>query len=658
MEGPHPAQLYSRHLRQRDSSSPASEGSPVMPEAEFSMEQLAQMHMFQQQQHHHQQQLYQQQQANGGLPLHNVDIVRSHSSLLAAHLGQHLHNGEGSSHQAAFFGSMSLMGDPLAPGSLFDPTGSLSHIDLSGFSAPTADAPTSHAMAFQAPFPSHSHGLGAFRPGDEVKPEPPPVSPFAQAQAQAQARTDVRHPEVGDIIGTADVDHSAIIMHFNDYANRVGFCMTRNFDNMDTHGRYKRVRIQCKQSGMPRKTARHDNPAMQRERTSQKGLDHGPCPRLGNVCHPLSKTHDGIHKDAQEEIKAQIKRTQLEAAHPKRGAAQEPDALRAAAGRPRATCSLARFLSDRPPPVPAEQRGEMALLLLDLTSACKRVAEAVASASCDAADGPLPPQMCAVANVVIKTALSSVGCVNTLSTSLEPDMIEVDDAGHFLVVVDPLMGADGLDVGAPCGTVFGVYSALEAEEDQSSGSATQACLQPGRKLVAAGYVLYSHATTLILTLGDGAHGFTLDRAAGEFVLSKLDIRVPQRGESYAIQDADPRRWSDALAEYVAMVSQGTGQSKTAFRATHAHSLLADFHAALLRGGVVVDPCVRSRLVHRGNPLSFIMEQAGGTATDGKTRLLELQPRAPEHETALCFGSHDDMEELVASLTSGTSTTST
>lgn len=327
-----------------------TQGSPVMHnEPGYALHQLSQMQLLQQ-----------HQQAMAQHAAHAAYGTRAHSGL-GGLFGQQSGLCEGGAPQPAFYSGMpDLMGHQGA--GLLDPTGSLSHIDLSMLSNPTADLPVgSQPAGFQQQMSSQ---LGRDVDLQGVKTEQPHGhSPFMHSRPGSTAPSGggVTHPEVGDIIGDGDVDHSAIISHFKEYANKVGFVMTRNFDNLDAAGRYRRVRVACKQGGMPRKTPRHENPALQRERTSQKvgcpfevtvwrtkqrpggvqaaeerwvitnvkGITHGPCPLLGNVCHPLSKAQDGIHKDAQDQIKAQIKRTQLAAQHLKRSAAAlEPDALK------------------------------------------------------------------------------------------------------------------------------------------------------------------------------------------------------------------------------------------------------------------------------------------------------------------------------------------
>lgn len=250
----------------------------------------------------------------------------------------------------------SLSHSAILSAALSDPTGSLSHIDISllgglaqqpisGMPNPVITQPmTSSIQMVKSETQSKSGGDNEMQQGAGFV-SVVSSTPTSQQDSKGHLNTaasDVVHPEVGDIIGDGDMSHEGVIAHFKNYSMNVGFSMTRNFDNLDSKGRYRRVRVACKQGGLPRKTAKHENPALQRERTSQKvgcpfevtiwrtkqrpgglqstqeewvvtnvkGVNHGPCTLLGNTYHPLSKTHDGIHKDVQVEIKARLKANQ------------------------------------------------------------------------------------------------------------------------------------------------------------------------------------------------------------------------------------------------------------------------------------------------------------------------------------------------------------
>ncbi|CAI8617967.1 unnamed protein product [Vicia faba] len=170
-------------------------------------------------------------------------------------------------------------------------------------------------------------------------------------------------------------------------------------------------------------------------------------------------------------------------------------------------------------------------------------------------------------------------------------------------------------------------------------------LQTGNRLIAAGYVLYSSATILCITFGSGTHAFTLDRSTGDFILTNPNIKIPPRGQIYSVNDARYFDWPEGLRKYIDTVRQGKGRYPKKYSARYICSLVADLHRTLLYGGVAMNPRDHLRLVYEANPLSFIVEQAGGRGSDGKSRILSLQPVKLHQRLPLFLGSLEDMEEL-------------
>ncbi|KAL5074853.1 hypothetical protein RYX36_013837 [Vicia faba] len=170
-------------------------------------------------------------------------------------------------------------------------------------------------------------------------------------------------------------------------------------------------------------------------------------------------------------------------------------------------------------------------------------------------------------------------------------------------------------------------------------------LQTGNRLIAAGYVLYSSATILCITFGSGTHAFTLDRSTGDFILTNPNIKIPPRGQIYSVNDARYFDWPEGLRKYIDTVRQGKGRYPKKYSARYICSLVADLHRTLLYGGVAMNPRDHLRLVYEANPLSFIVEQAGGTGSDWKSRILSLQPVKLHQRLPLFLGSLEDMEEL-------------
>jgi fructose-1,6-bisphosphatase I len=218
------------------------------------------------------------------------------------------------------------------------------------------------------------------------------------------------------------------------------------------------------------------------------------------------------------------------------------------------------------------------------------------------------------------------------------------ETGKYLVVFDPLDGSSNIDVNVSVGTIFSIFRRLQVEKD-----ALSSVLQPGLKQVAAGYVVYGSSTILVYTAGQGVFGFTLDPAIGAYVLSHDGMRMPDQGKYYSVNEANADSFPETYREYLARLRRGDlGQ---AYSSRYIGSLVADFHRTLLTGGVFLYPPTVShpqgklRLLYEANPIAFIAEQAGGIATNGKERILEIQPHGIHQRTAFVVGSKVEMEEF-------------
>lgn len=224
--------------------------------------------------------------------------------------------------------------------------------------------------------------------------------------------------------------------------------------------------------------------------------------------------------------------------------------------------------------------------------------------------------------------------------------------GEYLLVFDPLDGSSNIDVNVSVGTIFSVLRCPEGVQEPGA----EAFLQPGEQQVAAGYAVYGPATLLVLTLGDGVHVFTLDREQGSFVLSQRHVRIPAQTSEFAINMSNQRHWDPPVQRYVAeLVAGRTGPRGRDFNMRWVASMVADVHRILTRGGVFLYPVDakcraqggRLRLLYEANPMAFIVEQAGGAATDGLTRILELQPQGLHQRVAVVLGSSEEVEEVAA-----------
>jgi fructose-1,6-bisphosphatase I len=202
-------------------------------------------------------------------------------------------------------------------------------------------------------------------------------------------------------------------------------------------------------------------------------------------------------------------------------------------------------------------------------------------------------------------------------------------------------------VNVPVGTIFSVMKKISV----GSRGDLEDMLQPGRRQVAAGYVIYGSSTMLVYTTGQGAHGFTLDPSIGEFLLSHPHIRTPDTGKFLSVNDSYEQHWEDPVKQLMRRYRGLDGKHKP-LSVRYVGSLVADFHRNLLAGGVFAYPANakspkgKLRLLYEANPLAFIVEQAGGAASDGQRRILEIQPTELHERTPLFIGSRREVDEAV------------
>ncbi len=221
--------------------------------------------------------------------------------------------------------------------------------------------------------------------------------------------------------------------------------------------------------------------------------------------------------------------------------------------------------------------------------------------------------------------------------------------GPFLLLVDPLDGSSNTDVNVSIGTIFSVL-----RHGRANAPATADFLQPGHLQVAAGYALYGPATMLVLTLGQGTHGFTLDPARREFVLTHPSMAVPKDSTEFAINASNERFWEPPVARYIGECKAGkTGPRGRDFNTRWIASMVAEVHRILMRGGVFLYPRDtrepgregRLRLMYEANPLGMVVEQAGGLASTGRARILSLQPAALHQRVPVILGSRHEVERI-------------
>ena len=221
------------------------------------------------------------------------------------------------------------------------------------------------------------------------------------------------------------------------------------------------------------------------------------------------------------------------------------------------------------------------------------------------------------------------------------------ETGRYIIVFDPLDGSSNIDVNVNVGTIFSVLRRLP---DDHSKDLAASILQPGYAQVAAGYVVYGPSCVLVYTTGNGVHGFTLDPTIGAFVLTSENMKMPEQGSYYSVNEANADTWPDLYREYIGKLRSGAFGRQYSSR--YIGSLVADFHRTLLKGGIFLyppnqdKPGGKLRLLYEANPLAFIAEQAGGMASSGTERILDIRPQNIHQRTPFMVGSRREMEALV------------
>ena len=254
------------------------------------------------------------------------------------------------------------------------------------------------------------------------------------------------------------------------------------------------------------------------------------------------------------------------------------------------------------------------------------------------------------------------GQVDLMPENAKTQEIVIDEGDKYVAVFAPLDGSSNVEAGIPTGTIIGIYEHDESCDIDASCVGEECTvqeaiclantLQPGTNLVAAAYCLYSSSAFLVLTLGAGTYGFTLDENIGEFVLSHPNIIIPETSSIMSFNEANSNMWDHPLKDVVARWRAGTGISGEKFSSRYIGSMVGDVHRTLLYGGVfgypsdTRNPNGKLRLLYEGAPMSYIMEQAGGLSTTGKKRVMEIEPEIVHQRVPIIMGSKNDVQEII------------
>ena len=305
---------------------------------------------------------------------------------------------------------------------------------------------------------------------------------------------------------------------------------------------------------------------------------------------------------------------------------------------------------------------ELRLLIEVIARACKAISHAVSkgplagigdSMGLDNVQGEAQKKLDVIANSVLVEANEWGGQLAAMVSEEMAEPYQIPNRypkGEFLLLYDPLDGSSNLDVNIAVGTIFSVLRC-----PGNCGDADEkAFLQPGSQQVAAGFALYGAATILVLTVGNGVVGFTLDRELGSFVLTDEKIMIPPDTQEFAINASNSRNWGAPVRRYIDECLAGkTGERGKDFNMRWVASMVADVYRILCRGGVFLYPCDakhkegRLRLMYEANPMAMIVEQAGGAASDGRQRMLDVQPKALHQRVGVVLGSRNEVERITA-----------
>ncbi len=312
-----------------------------------------------------------------------------------------------------------------------------------------------------------------------------------------------------------------------------------------------------------------------------------------------------------------------------------------------------------------EATGELSKLLSDLSLAAKVISLEVNKAGLadilgftgdNNVHGEQVKKLDIFAHDMLFRAMDHGGHLCVMASEEEEDIIHIPNhfkLGKYVLLFDPLDGSSNIDANISIGTIFSIYKRITP--DGKPGS-LEDCLQPGLQQVAAGYIVYGSSTILVYTAGHGVHGFTLDPAFGEFLLSHPNIKTPAKGKIYSINEGNYKYWHPGLKKYIKYLQEEDSATDRPYSTRYIGSMVADIHRNLLYGGIFMypadsrNPNGKLRLMYECNPMAFIVEAAGGRATNGKKRILEIQPESLHERTPIFIGSAEDVkmvEEFMA-----------
>lgn len=313
---------------------------------------------------------------------------------------------------------------------------------------------------------------------------------------------------------------------------------------------------------------------------------------------------------------------------------------------------------------------ELTIVLSSISLACKRIASLLQRSSISNltggqgtinVQGEDQKKLDVISNEVFCNCLRSSGRTGIIASEEEdvPVAVEETYSGNYIVVFDPIDGSANIDTSLTTGSIFGIYGPdeqclFDIDDDSMLDQAKQKCVvsvcQPGSNLLAAGYCLYSSSVVFTLSIGKGVFAFTLDPTFGEFVLTHADIKIPRSGKIYSFNEGNHELWDDNLKRYLHHLRQ-PGPNGKPYSGRYIGCLVGEIHRMLLYGGIYGNPKNMNskkgnlRLLYECAPMSYLVEQAGGKATDGNQRILDIQPTEVHQRTPIFIGSPVEVEKL-------------
>ncbi|MFA6014101.1 MAG: class 1 fructose-bisphosphatase [Gallionellaceae bacterium] len=324
--------------------------------------------------------------------------------------------------------------------------------------------------------------------------------------------------------------------------------------------------------------------------------------------------------------------------------------------------SLIQFIIEEQRQIP-NASGDFTGLLSDVVSACKQIAHDVnkgaligvlGSAGSENVQGETQKKLDIITNEVFIKANEWGGHLAAMASEEMDDVYPIPakyPKGKYLITFDPLDGSSNIDVNISVGTIFSILRCPEGVENPVAAD----FLQPGTKQVCAGYALYGPNTMMVITTGNGVNGFTLDRDVGDFFLTHPNMTIPEDTNEFAINMSNQRYWEAPVQKYVdeCMKGKDGGREKN-FNMRWVASMVAEVHRILTRGGIFMYPfdnkekgkAGKLRLLYEANPMSFIVEQAGGVSSTGRARIMELQPEGLHQRVPVILGSKNEVDRVV------------